>query len=264
MAGDWIKFEVATPDKPEVYQLADLANIDPDAAVGKLLRVWSWFDQQTENGNAPSVTKKLLDRSVCVTGFCDFMISVGWMDECEGVIHLSNFERHNGKTAKNRALTAKRVAKHKGKGNAEGNGQSVSGALPREDNREDIKDPSTSPEFSDDPAPEPEEPKTKPASNVPIQQIIETYHEKLPEWPRVRVKPSGLDGQLRARWKAKEFDLGSLERWEKLFDHVRKSDFLMGRTDNRNSKHANWRPDLLWLTKPSTINKLIEGNYHAR
>lgn len=136
MAGDWIKFELTTLDKPEVCQIADLANIDPDAAVGKLLRVWGWFDQQTENGNAPSVSKRLLDRLVGVTGFCDYMKSVGWMVELDGVLSLPHFDRHNGKTAKNRLLTAKRVANHKAakpKSNAKGNDPSVSGALPKED-----------------------------------------------------------------------------------------------------------------------------------
>ncbi|WP_341519855.1 DnaT-like ssDNA-binding domain-containing protein [Pseudomonas sp. G.S.17] len=132
MAGDWIKFELTTMDKPEVCLIADLAGIDPDAVVGKLMRVWAWFDQQTENGNAPSVSKKLLDRSVGVTGFCDHMKSVGWMAEAEGVISLPHFERHNGKTAKNRLLTAKRVASHKA-GNAKGNARIVTSALPKED-----------------------------------------------------------------------------------------------------------------------------------
>ena len=86
MAGDWIKFELATLDKPEVCQIADAAGIDLDAVVGKLLRVWGWFDQQTERGNAPSVSKKLLDRLVGVHGFCNFMQSVGWMDDVDGVI----------------------------------------------------------------------------------------------------------------------------------------------------------------------------------
>jgi hypothetical protein len=131
MAGDWIKFELTTLDKPEVCQLADLAGIDPDAVVGKLMRVWGWFDQQTEKGNAPSVSKKLLDRLVGVTGFCDFMKGVGWMEEEGGDISLPHFDRHNGKTAKNRALTAKRVASHKSKGNA----PSVTNALPREEKR---------------------------------------------------------------------------------------------------------------------------------
>jgi len=129
MAGDWIKFELATMDKPEVCQIADLADIDQDAVVGKLMRVWAWFDQQTEKGNAPSVSKKLLDRSVGVSGFCDHMKAVGWMAETEGVISLPHFERHNGKTGKNRALTAKRVSNHKTKGNA----ASVTSALPKEE-----------------------------------------------------------------------------------------------------------------------------------
>jgi len=132
MAGDWIKFELTTLDKPEVCQIADLADIDPDAVVGKLMRVWGWFDQQTENGNAPSVSKKLLDRLVGVIGFCEHMKSVAWMIELDGVISLPHFDRHNGKTAKNRLLTAKRVANHKAS-NGKGNAANVSGALPRED-----------------------------------------------------------------------------------------------------------------------------------
>ncbi|QHF39624.1 hypothetical protein PspS34_15715 [Pseudomonas sp. S34] len=132
MAGDWIKFELTTLDKPEVCQIADLADIDPDAVVGKLMRVWGWFDQQTESGNAPSVSKKLLDRLVGVIGFCEHMKSVAWMQEVDGVISLPHFERHNGKTAKNRLLTAKRVANHKA-ANAKGNVPSVSNALPKED-----------------------------------------------------------------------------------------------------------------------------------
>ncbi|MEW6647827.1 MAG: DnaT-like ssDNA-binding domain-containing protein [Pseudomonadota bacterium] len=137
MAGDWIKFEIATPNKPEVWEIAGALEIDPDAVVGKLLRVWAWFDEHTENGNAPSVTKTLLDRQVGVAGFCDAMIAAGWMKENNGAITLPNFERHNGKTAKNRALTAKRVAAHKER---KGNEEVTHDALPRE---EKIVNPST-------------------------------------------------------------------------------------------------------------------------
>lgn len=140
MAGDWLKFELITLDKPEVCQIAEYAGIDIDAVIGKLLRVWGWFDQLTESGNAPSVSKKLLDRLVGVPGFCEFMIQVGWMietdDDTGRRISLPNFDRHNGTTAKQRLLTARRVAKHKVSGektNAKGNGVSVTSALPRED-----------------------------------------------------------------------------------------------------------------------------------
>jgi len=40
MAGDWIKVEHWTPDKPEIFRLADELEIDPDAVVGKLVRLW--------------------------------------------------------------------------------------------------------------------------------------------------------------------------------------------------------------------------------
>jgi len=130
MAGYWIKFDTSTSDKPEVWAIAEKLSTDPDAVVGKLLRVWAWFDDHTAKGNAPSVTKALLDRRVGVTGFCDAMISTGWMVETDSEVSLPNFDRHNGATAKSRGLTAKRVANHKA-GNAKGNAASVSDALPR-------------------------------------------------------------------------------------------------------------------------------------
>lgn len=138
MAGYWIKFETSTSDKPEVWFIADRLGIDPDAVVGKLLRIWAWFDDHTEKGNAPSVTKALLDRRVGVTGFCDAMIEAGWMLEEDGFVLLPHFDRHNGKTAKSRVLTAKRVASHKksnADGNAKGNAASVTSALPRREEK---------------------------------------------------------------------------------------------------------------------------------
>lgn len=168
MAGDWIKFELTTLDKPEVCQIADLADIDPDAVVGKLMRVWGWFDQQTENGNAPSVSKKLLDRLVGVIGFCEHMKSVAWMIEAEGVISLPHFERHNGRTAKNRLLTAKRVANHKAS-NGKSNAANVSGALPKEE-KEKNKEPLSAQESVD-----PRMPSEMTLDWVPDETLLKTY-----------------------------------------------------------------------------------------
>ena len=143
MAGDWLKIELVTPDKQEVWAMAEALSLDPDAVVGKLFRVWRWFDQHSEEGNARSVSKSLLDREVGVTGFCGAMQKVRWMEEKNGFIAIPNFDKHNGKSAKNRANTAKRVAKHKAL--AGSNGDSVSTvtveALPKEEKRrEENKD----------------------------------------------------------------------------------------------------------------------------
>ena len=137
MAGDWIKFETSTSDKPEVFVIADSLGIDPDAVVGKLLRVWKWFDEHTVNGNAPSVSKMLLNRITGVNDFCDAVISASWMIEEDGIIRLPNFDRHNGETAKQRAQTAKRVAKHKEKTNGASVTKTVKDTLPKEEKRRD-------------------------------------------------------------------------------------------------------------------------------
>ena len=53
---NWIKFAHDTPDKPEIWEIAAILKIDPDAVIGKLIRTWIWFDQHTLDGNAKNVT----------------------------------------------------------------------------------------------------------------------------------------------------------------------------------------------------------------
>ena len=138
MAGDWLKFEINTPEKREVLAMTvELGYDDPDLTVGKLLRVWRWFDQHTVDGNALNVTPALFDRLIGVTGITNSMAKVGWLIIKDDGLTLPNFERHNGKTAKARVLTAVRVAKHKDK--EKSNAVIVSSPLPREEKRrEDI------------------------------------------------------------------------------------------------------------------------------
>lgn len=132
MAGDWIKVELSLPEKPEIWQIAGILSLDADAVVGKLIKVWRWFDQHTESGNAHGVTFALIDHVTGVTGFGEAMNLSGWLDHSGMNLVLPNFDRHNGKTGKNRALTAKRVAAHKAK---TGNDEVTMGALPREEKR---------------------------------------------------------------------------------------------------------------------------------
>jgi hypothetical protein len=123
MAGDWIKLQKDTPEKPEVLAISSRLQLDPDAVVGKLVRIWSWFDTHTLNGNAESVTFAFLDRITGVTGFAEQMMLVGWLIQKGSVLTLPNFEYHNGQSAKKRALVNKRVEKYRN-GNAESNSKS--------------------------------------------------------------------------------------------------------------------------------------------
>ena len=121
MAGDWIKVECATPDKPEIAAVAELTGLDHDAVLGKLVRLWIWADQQTTDGNAPQATRGLLDRIAFHPGFTEAMEKVGWIQWEGNNAVFPHFDRHNGQSAKRRAASQKRVAKHRNSGNASGN-----------------------------------------------------------------------------------------------------------------------------------------------
>ena len=139
----WLKFDTTTPEKPEVLAITiELGWEDPDLTVGKLLKVWRWFDEHSIDGNAKSVTLPLLDRIIGVTGITQAMINVGWLQALDGGgLSICNFENHNGTTAKDRALAAKRASLHRGKSISNGDGvtSTVTNALPREEKRREEK-----------------------------------------------------------------------------------------------------------------------------
>lgn len=143
MADFWIKIEKGTPDKPEILELAALLDIDdPDTITGKMIRVWSWFDSNSENGHAPSVTKVLLDRLTGVTGLTDALVKVGWLDETESGYQVPNFDRHLGKGAKKRTSDAERKRRSRQKSQECHNKtvtEKVTKAGPEEIRREEIR-----------------------------------------------------------------------------------------------------------------------------
>lgn len=150
MAGDWLKFESNLPEKPEVLAITSaLGGEDPDLTVGRLMRLFRWFDQHTVDGNARGVTCAMLDRVLGVTGLSEAVAKTGWLVVSSEGLTLQKFEKHNGASAKSRAQTAKRVANHRGnaRDNADvsandetGNGASVTTALAREEKRREEKE----------------------------------------------------------------------------------------------------------------------------
>ena len=142
MAGDWMKIDLELPDKPEVHSIASMLNIDPDAVVGKLIRIWQWFDKHTTDGNAFGVTYSLPDRISGVSGFAEAMVFVGWLEQNDKTLTMPKFDRHTSNSAKTRAQTQKRVAKVR-------NAITVTEALPEKRREEKSNKPSSS-EYSDE------------------------------------------------------------------------------------------------------------------
>lgn len=150
MAGDWIKVEQATVDKPEVLRIAELLNWERRKVLGLLVEFWCWLDKNMadpcpENvretsgfcpGDVRNMSKKSLDDVMHTPGFASCLEAVGWaqFDDERAVMHVINAERHNGNTAKSRALDAKRKREGRRK-----NVREMSGSQPDENRTREEK-----------------------------------------------------------------------------------------------------------------------------
>lgn len=115
----WIKLETHIFDKPEVSQMSSELNIDEERIVAKLCKIWCWFDANAENGAVQRSCEKLLDRIANKRGFCNAMRNAGWLHINDETISIPHYDRHNSQSSKKRALTSKRVSKHRAKSNVE-------------------------------------------------------------------------------------------------------------------------------------------------
>lgn len=123
MAEFWVKIEKSTPDKPEIFEIAEELSIDPDAVIGKLVRVWCWIDSNSADGHIKSVTHVLIDRLTSHKGFALAMENCGWLEKNR----IPNFDRHLGESAKKRAKDSerKRKSRESAKESAGGHKESV-------------------------------------------------------------------------------------------------------------------------------------------
>jgi len=251
MAGDWIKLESVTPDKPEVFRISEALCIDPDAALGKLVRVWIWADQQTIDGNAVGVTKSAIDRIAHTPGFADAMISVGWLSGVDSSLMLVRFDRHNGKGAKKRALTNQRVSDHRVKATQSGakcNADSVSESVTREEKR------ILESKASDDESPDTKPKRKVKVDPVPYAEILAAYCEALPTLPQPQGMTPKRKSMARAIWndlpKSHEPDF-----WRRYFKYIAGTPFLC-----EMNCAANALTSAVGSSFPSSSIKLTYGN----
>lgn len=104
----WIKIEHQTPDKPEVGAIAHKLRITPAEAFLALFRVWAWADESTADGTLPGIGPAWIDHIARVAGFGQAMKDAGWLLETPGGLEIPEFDRHNGDSAKARALDQRR------------------------------------------------------------------------------------------------------------------------------------------------------------
>lgn len=124
------------------------------------------------------------------------------------------------------------------------------------------------------PTPIPEEKKPSASSaaklpTCPTADLIDLYHEALPELPKVRLHTKDRARALKRVWewaltskrpdgsRRAETPEAALEWFRSYFDRARENDFLMGR-GKRSDEHANWRCDLDFLLTERGMKHVIE------
>lgn len=101
-------------------------------------------------------------------------------------------------------------------------------------------------------------PKKQAVPNCPHMEIVDLYHEILPELAEVRVWEADRQELLRARWKGAP-ERQNLEWWREFFSSVRQMPFLMGERTGRDDRA--FACTLEWLVRPKNFAKVLEGNY---
>jgi hypothetical protein len=100
----------------------------------------------------------------------------------------------------------------------------------------------------------------------PHSEIINIYHEVLPELPRVVSWNKTREGYLKQRWRQMfiEFECKDTEDgldWFRndFFVFVKGSKFLTGKVVSKDRKP--FLADLEWMIKPTNFTKIIERKY---
>ena len=90
-------------------------------------------------------------------------------------------------------------------------------------------------------------------SHCPVQEIISLYNQQLPQLTRSQGTATVVR-QIKDRWK-QDKARQSIDWWRDYFSQVAQRAFLLGQNDR------GWKADLVWLTKPGNMDKVLEGNY---
>lgn len=125
-------------DDGRILIAARKCNVSPVTVFGALVTLWCYADAHAdENGYLVGWTSEDVNARVGVDGFAESLPS-DWIDLSGEWVKLPEYTEHNGSTAKARAATNRRVAKHR-----ERNAATVTKSLPEkrreEKNREDNK-----------------------------------------------------------------------------------------------------------------------------
>lgn len=117
MARDWIKREKGLSNKREVVAVSIKLGVDRRLVAECCGLLWDWADSETTDGHIEGVDAAYIDALVGLPGFALALSTreVGWLRITESGITLPNWGRHNGESAKKRAIESEKKKRQRGR-----------------------------------------------------------------------------------------------------------------------------------------------------
>jgi hypothetical protein len=114
MAGEWIAYDLALPQKPEVQELIDTTGLPVQDVVFNLLNLWGWASMHCADGTARMTLPRLVRTCGATQEFWTAVASVGWLeiDETVATVAVPGWDRRFSQAAKSRAQHADRSRDH--------------------------------------------------------------------------------------------------------------------------------------------------------
>ena len=95
---------------------------------------------------------------------------------------------------------------------------------------------------------------------IPYREILDIYHETLPNHPKVRIYSDGKKRKVKGlyNYNAKH---KNLDWWKSYFERVGQSAFLTGQVPPRGDRKI-WIANFEWLMNKENFAKIVDGIYH--
>jgi len=112
MAGEWIAYDLALPQKPEVQELIDTTGLPVQDVVFNLLQLWGWASMHCADGTARMTLPRLVRTCGATEDFWQAVASVGWLeiDETVATVAVPGWDRRFSQAAKSRIQHRDRAA----------------------------------------------------------------------------------------------------------------------------------------------------------
>ena len=240
--------------------------------VGGLLPVWTAVNESVgRDGHLRHAGLFEVDVMSGIPGFGAAMASVDWITELpagEG-LEFGNFIEHNTveqERSTHAKTAAERAKEYRDRKAAEKTNGVTNGVTEK---RDASRDTVTTEEKRREEKRSNTDTSAAKLPTCQTQEVIDLYHEILPNLPKVRLQTKDRTKAIRKVWEWTLTSLKSdktrraetpeqaLDWFRSFFQRATENDFLMGRTQ-RSGEHANWKPDLDFLLTERGMKHVIE------